>query len=400
VKRRNTLGLAAVLAIALTGIIGSGPASASSLISPEAENTTLVAGSSSTHQFKTGISFGCTGPKMEGTMSGTHVVQDIQPSSLGNYSCSYFGTPQLEPKGCQYTFHPGAETSPGVFAGTFDIGPTGCGPMTMKYLSGCTLSIYPKSGLAATFENKGSGSTASVTINAKASGLKYVDSCSGSAENGTYEGSWTLKGFNGGYQVGIHLAPPVLYVTGKESPESSQQPKFNSDFFPIGIEGNSAALGLWKVNTAGGKAECAKSNYRAATIAPLASVGFTATHQSCSAFGFATAAVNMNSCKEAFSLANSGPPYTGSFSIQCEKAGDGVTLSPKFLGSSVCTISLPAQTLGAASYTNEGSGAGRRVSVQVSGSNIQYKEIEGSTCGGSGSNGTFSMVAVLTAFDH
>jgi hypothetical protein len=405
VKYPKIRGIVAVLAVAVTALLGAGSASASSLIAPETLNTILSASAAPSHYFNIGGSkVPCTASNFEANaLSNTHVSWDITSKTIGNYSCSFWGTPIMQWNGCGLTFHPGAETSPGTFAGTFDIGPAGCGPITMKYLGGsCQLTIYPKTGLQAEFQNVGSGATATVTITAAATGLKYTDNCGGSGENATYNGSWTLRGFSsGGTQVNVHLQPPVLFVSGKESADPAQQPKFDSDFFPIGIKGTGTSP--FTLTTAPGKtAECSTSSYSTPGIfVPVSSKSFTASYSGCKAFGFANATVKMNSCSIVHQLANSGPPYTGSVSLSCEKAGDAMQISPTIFGSPVCTVSLAPQTLAAATYENVGSGSTRRVIATLKGSGISYSENAGGSCEvGSGSNGTLNTVVELTAFDH
>jgi hypothetical protein len=100
----------------------------------------------------------------------------------------------------------------------------------------------------------------------------------------------------------------------------------------------------------------------------------------------------MNSCKYALSLSNIGPPYAGSVSIVCE-GGQSIEVNVISEGVTICTVSVPAQLLGAASYETVGTGTTRRVVLNIAGEAIQTSVSGGGgKCGkqGSSSDGTFT----------
>lgn len=401
--KKLTRAAMACLGIAmLMAAIGVTTASASSLLSPETTPTKLLAASTSP-----GFTFGtthisCEGNALEASIPTGHVIQDIDALPGAYTACGFFGLQTIQPNGCHYVFHPGAETSPGHFGGTVDLGTTGCGPITMKYsLGSCTLSITPKSGLPVSYENIGTGSKATVKITLSASGLKYADTCGliGSGEDGKYNTSWTFHGSNPeDVQASIHLQQPVLFIEGKESSEAAKQPRFNSEFFPIGLLGT----GTFKFQANGQEASCGTSEYRGATLVPTSSKTLTAAYPFCNAFSFVSKnSVVMNSCQMLFSIANTNAPYGGAVNLQCEKSGDAMQFIPKFLGYPVCTVSLPEQKLASVSYANAGSGSSRHVEATLSGEGIKYEEAAEGACGlGSGSNGKISASVNLTAIDH
>ncbi|HEY5814994.1 MAG TPA: hypothetical protein VIS95_01480 [Solirubrobacterales bacterium] len=365
---------------------GATSASASRLASPEvsAEATTfLKATPTGSHNFTANGpgSFSCTASEFVSSMSAQAVTQ-LSTEGLGSYSCYLFGSgTTMKMNGCSLTFKPGAEKSPGVFGGSFDVGPAGCGPITMKYLGSCELRIYPKTSLAAEFTNKGSGKTATVVAQVAASGLKTDGACSGSAENGTYSGGWELKGSTdaaGSSQTGIQVTTKAaLHLSGEPA-------KFTGEAYPETIVGSVSAENVY--TTPGGTISCKKGSFGGGALqSPSAQLSLLPAYSECTAFGFSKTNVKSGLCTI---VLNATSTTSGTAAISCPPGG-AIKFEPTFSGFTVCTISFPSQSLGSVTYENVGTGIDRRVVASISGSGIQYTGT-GGPCGTSGSDATFS----------
>ncbi len=400
-KRIRTLGLAAVMALALTISGGVATASASELAS-EAESTELTGTQSTTFTLSThagGFGFGCeSGFAFSATQSGKF-VKTLATSPGGSGNCGSLGT--LNWSNCGLTFYPGSRISAGKFAGTFEIGPANCGPITIKK-SGCETKIGPQSGLAATLENQGTGTGRTIKINANVTNLKTTSSgsCAGSGtfEDGTLTGSWSLEGrtIGGAKQLGIYVyeEPAGLHMGGQKSGEEAKQPKFEADKYPATISGSVSKTHSFVAEGPGVALNCGSAQFAASAASSTANLPVGASYTSCSGPLGSTVTVNMNSCHYLLHVANSGPPYTGSADIQCDKAGDTILFEAHLFGVVLCSRSYPAQTLGAASYetvVNEAKET-RHVVANVEGTGVDYTNSGSTACGPNGSfgNGSFS----------
>ena len=106
----------------------------------------------------------------------------------------------MNANGCEFTLHAPSE---GV-NGSFDIGGAKCTAMTAQQ-AGTPISIPAQTGLAATFENEGSGTGAKIKVKAQAA-IKYEVVGDGKGiRTGTYLTTWSLQGNQGGSPVGIRV---------------------------------------------------------------------------------------------------------------------------------------------------------------------------------------------------
>jgi hypothetical protein len=215
----------------MVALAGPTSAMASPFIS-ESENTTYAGTGLGSGQ-SLGLSVGtitCGNASMSG-FSAPKTAETLS-ATVADPTCNFFGSLPMKTNGCNFILRPGAETETNKFDGTIEIGPPGCGPITLKSEI-CEITIGAQSGLAASFQNSGSGSTAAVTVNLNATKLKYTTSgsfCGGaktSHEDGTYKASWLLNGNSGGTQKGIHVGHKInqgFYLTGEKSAEVAKQP--------------------------------------------------------------------------------------------------------------------------------------------------------------------------------
>jgi hypothetical protein len=175
----------------------------------------------------------CSEATMTGEASSSSAAQRVYPNLTG---CKSSSETAFAMNGCSLTLHPGTEVLSGQFNGTFDIGPAGCGPITTTVAPGCKITIPAQAGLGAEFTNSGVGNNALVTVKANASGLKYTQSSlceNGSFSNGTWKGSWAVKGQNPVTKaaVGIHVAKDVpvgIFLAGAKSEVEGSQPRLEA----------------------------------------------------------------------------------------------------------------------------------------------------------------------------
>jgi hypothetical protein len=352
-----------------------------------------------------GLNFGtfeCNGPNFG---SGAGGSSRTMTSSLAGGTCTMFSsTVAFNTNGCQLTYNPGTESSKGIFQGTFDIGPTGCGPM--KIDSGwCKVSIGAQSNLKATYENVGTGSQAKVKIYAGVTGLKYTqsqtnfDGCvNGTFQNGTWNGGWTVSAKRPGVEqaIGMRVAEmrKGIYLTGQESNQKESQPKLEAESYPVKILGTQDAADklLWGFDA--GTAQCESAQLETQAAKSTAELASAAQFGGCTALNFAPGGVSivMNSCKFALSVLNAGPPYTGALGIACSKEGDKIEV--KTPG---CIVTIGAQAgHPGLSLSNQGSGFERHIAVDANVAGIKYSEINKGifpTCvngGKTSENGTLS----------
>lgn len=297
----------------------------------------------------------CTsGGALTGTLSEAQTAVGTAWSSM---ACD---TGTVTPGTCGLTLRPGVETSPGKFAGTVDIGPTGCGPIRIKVSggAGCERTVSAQNGVVATFENVGSGKTAEVKL---VLNTTLKSTLCGSPSNEAIEGEWLLAGSQAGSQVGVRAAAaPGLYMGGAESSEKAKQPKFEAETYPAVLLGSS--LETQVMETSYGEAECEQVSLGGVISSAGPGLTFQPSFSKCAVLGF-NASVKTNGCNYLYYVANAGPPYTGAVALDCPA---GKELEYIAVGG-LCTIKVPTQILGLAKFTTVGSGKARYVKAEAAG---------------------------------
>jgi hypothetical protein len=192
VRRIQTLGIAAMMALALTAMLGVASASADKFnvsVEPNKWSGTLSGGE---HKLNFGETYECSTASFIGGEIKTKSFEKAAVSpELG--SCRFRGVLFVNWKinGCKFLFHAG-----GGGVGTIDI--TSCEkPMTVE-ASGCRIEIDNQRGLGpVTYKN--SAKLETITATAALTGITYTrNGCSswanGTFSDGTYSGAWTIKG--------------------------------------------------------------------------------------------------------------------------------------------------------------------------------------------------------------
>lgn len=396
-KKARTLGLVAVMALALTAFVGVASASASGFVGDKYPSYLKGTGTgTAVLTLASGVEIKCTPPVLTATAGGGSetLTADIADSTCG-------ASEPLKANGCKFTLRPGAEAS-GHFDGTFDIGPAGCGPISTTF-SGCKIEVGAQSGLTATFTNQNAGSTAQVNIAASTS-IKYSvqPNCGISAGEavGKFSAEWVLKNYkDSGHttQQGVRVvknSPVGIYLAGEKSGEAAKQPKLSAEKYPVtiaGKQGESSNMVMFRTSL-GAPVKCTNGLFSGVASGATAAQSLSASFTGC-VYSGGVATVTMNSCSYELGVANAGPPYSGSVSLSCGKAGDAVKIDVPLAG---CSISIPAQTIAAATYENLGTGSGRQVLVTLAGSGISYSTSGGGSCGSSSSGGSLSGTITLS----
>lgn len=358
------------------------PAGASATGGLEADSypTLLQAGNTTVHTFTdAGSTNTCkTSLLGEGVLEGPSATVVMSPYWA---EC----TASVSPGSCKFEFHAGSENS-------FDIGPPGCGPIKTQ-VGKCTMSIGSQSGLPASYVNAGVGKSAYILVDVKAAGFTFTregTGCTKGTFNGQYSGEWKLKGtVPAGAENGIRATdgfPVGFFLAGAKSEKEAEQPRFEAEKYPTSLQGEQIPGTNFKLDGI----VCQDTQLSAEATKSTAGLVVEANYTKCEAPGVGAAAtLQMNSCHYVFNLANSGPPYTGTSQLACEKEGDGIEILFTMWGTPV-KMKIPPQTLGdVVSYENQGTGAKRVVSASVKGEGITYS-IEIGASKGSVTNGTLS----------
>lgn len=389
-KVLKAFGLAVLTALALTAFSGAASASPSFFVADDYPAALTGEATGETGKMNLYYSTGCVSPKLTGTLS--KASETLSPSSG---FCNL-----VKMNGCGLVFHPPVE---GV-NGTFDIAGPECTGIEVSQF-GVKQKIFPKSGLAATFENEGSGSSAKVKIHAQATGLTYEileGAPKGTYSNGTYTTTWSLKGESAGSSTGVRIAPfPGFSVIGG----GSEYAEFHSDLYPASIGGEQVAgeVGGKKVKgieltTASGTVRCTTATFNTEPLFPNGQLEDTSdlilspAYSGCVLAGWVPVTVSPSAgCGYNFMLTD-GAPYFGNLFV-CQ-----ATITSSSLGE--CEITVSSQTRSGMDYANVGSGSNKTVTATANLSGLDYQVANGSECpnapaDGSHSDGKFKGVVSL-----
>ena len=385
-KRISKLGLAAFVALSLTAAVGAGAASAASFVTEKAPTTvtgTVDGVSYPRFQFLVGT-VSCPSLAPTGTMNS--VYAGAMEGSLKETPCTgpLGGNYTLQTHGCNFTLRASNSTLDIVCPAGNEIGLVPVG-------SGCEFTIPAQAGLAASYGSEGSGSSREI-LAGSSSTLKYSQvngTCTKGTFNGSWGGSWKLKGTNEGSQVGVYVAKQPISIGGST-------PKLRAGSYPASIAGT--AVATHKIKVSGGTTECKTSAFSSSVSGETAQLTVQASYAECTVLGVA-GSVNMNGCTYTFNVLNQAPvgaTYAGHADIACP-AGKAIELiagtsKPK------CTVTIPAQTTdsGGLSFTNEASST---IGLGLAVSGIDYHQQKGEGLGacstGDFTDGTYTGSSTL-----
>ncbi|MGC1164776.1 MAG: hypothetical protein WA862_01575 [Solirubrobacterales bacterium] len=369
------MGLAILAITALSAVAGTASASASGFVSELSSQggTSFLTAKPTSHL---SLSKGsllvakCTGPSLRGQMGSSVEGLSLEQDPQGTEGdCISTG---IKMGSCKFVLHPGAS---GQGAGTAEIGPAGCGPITLKSYCG-DVSIGAQKGLTAEYLNTGTGMEAAVTV--KLQGpivftIKNEIGCLAGTFTGSISETWELKASEddtSAVQRGVEVTADGYTVGGGE------EPAFHAEQTPAWINGEQSEA--VKFSTPGvGFAACKVAHYtgeEASSSSTELSLGLEGSE--CS-LGSIKATLSMNSCHYVLSVTSGGASYTGSANVVCSKEGDKI----EFVSTGWCTLAIPAQTIATATYKQVGEGVGRSVNATLTGSGLSYTAA-GSCVGG------------------
>jgi hypothetical protein len=383
----KTLGIATAVALALVAVAGASAASAAVFNSPGAgAEATSWSGSRSgttSHRLELGYDvFSCSESNFSGQMTGEESKEITVTPTLG---CKWNTFPVAwEMNGCKFRFRAGALAG---MTGTMSI--VGCEkPMTFTH-SGCQITVNNQSGLGGSVEYKNveTPTPSTVTMNANLTGIIYTSQgggCNGGlGTDGAFHGVWTVKGYRGVTQQPIRL-------------KATTPVNFAAEEAPATIAGaNTSAGTTYYKGTVGGNLVC--NNYSLSGTSASATTGsltLTPTYKGCTVGGEAISdgSVSAGGCSFVFYAG-------GSLAI----AGATCASNPITFAHAGCVITIgPQGGLLGFSYTNEGSGKLRSVSIAGQATNPDYYKLTytagaGCTTPGTYSNAKINSVAKLTA---
>jgi hypothetical protein len=405
VKRIKILVLAMFGALALTATAGASAASASGfLFEKYPASVTGKETAGSVHMFNIqGKAYECSLPSFyadaDGPVEGLVTVSPGEKTTCAN---SFEGPVTLKMNGCNWIYHPA------VGEGSFDIGPSGCGPITMEGAY-CTRSIPSQSGLSATFANQGSGSKSSVSIEENTS-FQYTLTeggglvCGAKSGTASVTGKWTLSANYPvtGASIGMHVAASAgLFLTGKASEEPASQPKFEAETYPEVVLAPQSSSDKYVLSLQGREFKCGEVETGSELSGAASALSLGVTYRDCVGTILGNplpATIKMNSCDYALNLSNAGPPYSGTVDLACGKAGDGIEVTAYSEGKPICAYKIGAQSgRSGVALSNFGSGSGRGVSAEFDVVGLTYTRTEGKTltCGAASASATYSGTTSL-----
>lgn len=324
------------------------------------------------------------------------IAEPAQPGqridAAPSYSeCTYAdSTPQpmtVQANGCKYQFSAGAETSPGVFAGTMAIGPAGCA--IKLFGTGCTQTVPTQSAHATvTFENLLT-SPQSVEIRA-AVDVEYTSSgiaCgTKTGSNGRLEGRWVVSAATSSG------TPTNLFAEAHDGlwAGDTVAPRLTAEILPAAISGQQSSVHKFS-SVNGITAECSTGSFSGSISSATSQFDLAPSYSGCTLIIFGTglaASANLNSCTYRNTLTGTSPT-SGNVALVCP-AGKAL----EFVAS-VCTLKISPQTLAASTYASSVGKSGRSVLVSASGTKLSYST-SGYACGStSAANMTYSGGTLL-----
>jgi hypothetical protein len=379
VKSIKTLGIAAAAALALIAFVGAASASAATYFKSQTEPeiwSGSLSGKPHTLVLNDGLS--CSRVFFSGEAT-SQMSEDLTVTpELGE--CNFRNTARnWQMHGCKYRFHTNA---------TMDI--VGCvTPMELLVPeSGCSIKIGNQSGLGTVhYANVGAGS--SVTMSAHLTNMEYTRSApcgyGGTFKDGTYTGEWTVKGST------LGGAPASVEVASTPPPPPPPFTQFAAEEAPVTIGGTGSGKRASAI--AGNVLQC-KSYVLSGTSTSVTSesLTLTPTYKECTVGGEAepNSSVTSGGCSYVFHA-------NGKFDI----AGANCGSEPITIARVGCVVTIGPQSgiYTGFTFTNEGSGTLRSVSIAGATTESVTYTATGPNClvVGTNSTGRIFGAAILTA---
>ncbi|HET8863237.1 MAG TPA: hypothetical protein VFM94_08305 [Solirubrobacterales bacterium] len=190
-------------------------------------------------------------------------------------------------------------------------------------------------------------------------------------------------------------ATPVgVYMAGEESEEVASQPRFEAESYPVKVNGNS--LSSHKQVVQAGYVECQIVDFFGAASAATPTLAFSPVRTQCGgkSNGGSSVVVTIMSheCKYVLHALNAGPPYVGTFGIECPPEVNGY----EYIAAGVCHIVYPPQTgVAGVSFENTGTGSERKIKATFNVTSLKYTQSAGCGKAGEFTNGTYTGSELL-----
>ncbi|HEX7278556.1 MAG TPA: hypothetical protein VF255_02925 [Solirubrobacterales bacterium] len=183
---------------------------------------------------------------------------------------------------------------------------------------------------------------------------------------------------------------------GLLSAGSASAAEFHSEVAHTSITGTHGGEEIFTVNA--GSIRCQETHYVGTrTVATSTTLTLTPEYTGCTAFGFVNATIDHNGCFLTFHTEAGTGAIGGRHTIECE-GGKAITVT-----AFNCWVTIGSQSnIGPVTYTNQGAGATRDVTVDFSTSGLTYTQHSKSFPGctnGTFTNGIHSGATTLRSFD-
>jgi hypothetical protein len=378
VRTIKTMGFAIAVALALTAFVGATSASASEFQTPGVGQAVKTNWNGSpvgikSHTLKLGNDwFSCSNSSFSGEMEGPAAKEiTVAPTLSGCVVNSWPASWTMN--GCKFRLHPGTGTE-NQTVGTLDI--VGCEkPMTASNES-CKFEIGNQSGIGTVEYKNVLLSPSTITAVANLNSITYsrvnFNGClnTGTFNNGTYSGEWTIKGSVPGSGL-----PREIKVFGTASPPPPT--KFAAEEAPVTIAGvDNVSRKRMYLGGAGSLVCEGYSLNGASASASSASITLVPTYSKCT---FNTVSIPDSS------VSAGGCSYVLYPNGKLDIAGATCASNPITVSRPGCVITIGPQTgLTGFSYVNEGSGKLRTVSMSGVASSVMKFTAVGANCNGEG----------------
>lgn len=349
-RRVKTLGIAAMMALALTAMLGVASASADKFNVSVEPNKWSGSISGGEHKLNFGETYECSTASFTGGEIKTKSFEKaaVSPELA---SCRFRGVLFVNWKtnGCKFLFHAG-----GGGIGTIDI--TSCEkPMTVE-ASGCKIEIDNQRGLGpVTYKNDAKLET--ITASAALKGITYTRSGSctswsnGTFSDGTYTGAWTIKG---------STTSGISASTWDESAAVPPISAFAFEQAPATVNSGNVELGVLSEN-GGNAVSCKKFSLSGSSSSALTgTLSLVPSFKECTMGttggpkAIPDSNISVGSCSYV-------PNANGGFAI----GGEGCASNPmSFTNSLGCVVTVgPQSYAGGLTFRSEGVGKSQTLSV-------------------------------------
>jgi hypothetical protein len=185
------------------------------------------------------------------------------------------------------------------------------------------------------------------------------------------------------------LALVAMFAMTAVAASAASAATFHSESTPTILTGEQESKNIFETNT-GVKVECSTAHFEGTVVGTsVASVTVHPTYGSC-LFGSEAATVTTTGCNYILSA----EATSGNVQIECEGT------NKISVATSACTLTIGAQTPGgSATYTNQGTGAGRSILVSANSTGITFtKDGNALLCAFAGSTGKYTGTVLTKGY--